>query len=238
MRVSNISSASFNGLFKKKEKPELTDEQKQYHNQGFKKGVAVTTAVGMGLGAVGGGAYYLTQDMFAPQAIIMPYEQGVTDLDEIANVLGIDGRTFKFSEEGTVTIPVKYDYIQDTIDEKKAAIFSPFSSQESKEANYKLIQKLQEKQEYQQSIATVTKQGDFIYFNLIFDDEENISVEDFKKIFDIKDGALSSVEENGIKEDWTIGEYFAGNDSHLLTSGMILIINKNGIDKNNIGFDY
>jgi hypothetical protein len=95
-----------------------------------------------------------------------------------------------------------------------------------------------EKQEYQQSIATVYKEGDFIYFNLVFDDREGISVEEFKKIFDIKDGELSAIEENQIQEDWTIGEYYTGNESRLLTSGMTLVIGENGIDTNNISFDY
>jgi hypothetical protein len=241
MRISNISSTSFNGLFdflKKKEKPQLTEEQKQYQKQGFKKGVAVTTAVGVGLGAVGGGTYYLTQDIFAPQAIVMPYQEGVTDLDEIERTLNVDGRTFEIRDNGTLSIPVKYDYIQEEIDEKREAVFSPFSSSETKESNYRYIQKLQEKQEYQQSIATVYKEGDFIYFNLIFNDREGISVEEFKKIFDIKDGELSAIEENGIKKDWTVGEYYAGNDSHLLTSGMILVIGEDGINTSGISFDY
>ncbi|MBR3604513.1 MAG: hypothetical protein IKL52_00615 [Candidatus Gastranaerophilales bacterium] len=238
MRISNISSTSFNGLFKKKEKPQLTEEQKQYQKQGFKKGVAATTAIGVGLGAVGGGVYYLTQDMYAPQAIVMPYQEGVTDLDEIEKTLDVDGRTFEIRENGTLSIPVKYDYLQDEIDERREAVFSPSSSSETKEANYRYIQKLQEKQEYQQSIATVYKEGDFIYFNLIFNDREGISVEEFKKIFDIKDGELSAIEENGIKKDWTIGEYYAGNDSHLLTSGMLLVIDKDGINTYNISFDY
>ena len=241
MRISNVSSTSFNGLFdflKKKEKPQLTEEQKQYQKQGFKNGVAVTTAVGVGLGAVGGGTYYLTQDIFAPQAIVMPYQEGVTDLDEIERTLNVDGRTFEIRDDGTLSIPVKYDYIQEEIDERREAVFSPFSSSETKESNYRYIQKLQEKQEYQQSIATVYKEGDFIYFNLIFDDREGISVEEFKKIFDIKDGELSAIEENGIKKDWTVGEYYTGNDSHLLTSGMLLIIDEDGINTSDISFDY
>lgn len=238
MQISNISANSFNGLFKKKAKPQLTNEQKQYQSQGFKKGVAATTAGVVGLGALGGGAYYLTQDMFAPQSIVMPYEEGVTDLDKIADILEVDGRTFNFAQEGKVTIPVKYDYLQEAIDEQRNLIFSPFVSQENTEAGYRYTEKLLEKQAYQQTIATVYKEGDYIYFNLIFDDEDGISVEEFKKIFDIKDGELSAIEENGIKEDWTIGEYYTGNDSRLLTSGMTIVIDEDGIDTDNISFDY
>lgn len=238
MQISSISSTSFSGLFKKKEKPQLTDEQKQYQSQGFKKGLAIGLTAPVAIGAIGGGAYYLTQDMFAPQSIVMPYEEGVTDLNRIADVLEVDGRTFSFDEEGKVTIPVKYDYLQEAIDEERERVFSPFISQEDAQASYKLTEKLLAKQEYQQSIATVYKEGDLIYFNLIFDDEDGISVEEFKKIFDIKDGELSAIEENGIKEDWTIGEYYAGNDSRRLTSGMTLVIDEDGIDTNNISFDY
>lgn len=238
MQISNISSTSFNGLFNKKAKPQLTDEQKQYQNQGFKKGVATTTAIGVGLGALGAGGYYLAQDVFAPQSIVMPYQEGVTDLDKIADILEVDGRTFSFSEEGKVTIPVKYDYLQEAIDTQRDKIFSPFASQEEAEAGYRYTEKLLEKQAYQQTIATVYKEGDYIYFNLIFDNKDGISVEEFKKIFDIKDGELSAIEENEIKEDWTIGEYYTGNDSRLLTSGMTIVIDEDGIDTKNISFDY
>ena len=128
MQISNISATSFNGFFKKKAKPELTEEQKQAQNQGFKKGLALGLTVPVTIGAAGGGVYYLTQDVFAPQSIVMPYQKGVTNLDEIARTLNVDGRTFEIRENNTVSIPVKYDYLQEAIEDEQGVVFSRFSS--------------------------------------------------------------------------------------------------------------
>ena len=239
MQISRINSTSFNGLFKRKAKPELTDEQKLYHKQGVKKGATMALAGVVGVSSAVGGGYYLTQDIFAPQAIVIPYDNNGTHLDEIENVLEVDGRTFELLEGNKVSVPVSFDYIQEKIDSERDKMFSYFASENDQQKSYQTIAKLMEKQAYQKTIASACKQDDGrIRFTLTLDNDDEITVEEFKRIFDIKDGALSAIEENSVGIVWGASEKYEGSDNGILPKGIVFVVEENDINTNNINFDY
>ena len=175
----------------------------------------------------------------SPRVVTVPYNPGVTDLQEISEVFDIDDRTLSVnSDNSTLQIFTKYDYLENIIERQRKKLYLVAEDDVKGYKQFNYVNALIEKQEYQEQIAAMYTDGQYIYFDILPDNvDASISVERFKRVFDIKDGALSEIPENNITYDITIGEFYQGDNSNL-TSGITLKIPKNGIEKFNIDFNY
>lgn len=246
MQITSISSMRLQDVsFGKRKKHEMSPEeaaQRQERNKNIWKGVAIGTA---GTLVLGGGAQ-IASDVFIPQqvAIVMPYNENVTDLDKVSQIFDVDENVIEINrEEGTMIIPSDFDYLDDLIEEARQDARSPFASEDDVEEARELIEKLLEKKDYQNSTANIYNKGDgYVYFNvhLIGHEDGKISIEQFKKVFDIEDGALAEVAENNIGKDWTIGEYYTVDNSYEIPAGTVLKVDEDDIKtgRYNIDFDY
>ncbi len=244
MQISRINSTSFNGLFKRKRKakPELTPEEqaaKSKNRKTFIRGMAAGGAVIAGLG---GAAQALPYVIPQETVLEMPYQEGVTDVNRISNILNVDGRTYIISEAGdTVSFHPNYDYLDNKIEDAQDDLYKT-SDEKKAEKLFSSIVSMKEKQEYQKEIATVYTNGEQIFFTLFpheGQEERTISVADFKEAFDIKDDALSKHPENNIAYDWTRGEYYTQDGVICdIPAGTTLVVDMGSIDTNNINFDY
>lgn len=245
MRVSPVSYNSFGRIFKRKNqdntevepKQIISDTERQMYHKGLRRGAVAGV---LSATVLCGGCFYVVNSSRSEcrNTIVMPYNDGVTDIYGAARVFGSDIDTIQVSQDKKrVSIPARFDYLEDLIEQERSEA-RRLDNEDKIAQKYRYIQKLMEKQNYQQEIATVYTDGKSVYFKILPDDENSmISVEDFKKIFDIKDGALSQYEGNGISGDWSLGEYQEGGNQ-FLTSGTVLTVSIDDIDVKNINLNY
>ena len=90
-----------------------------------------------------------------------------------------------------------------------------------------------QKQEYMDSIATVYTDGEKIYYTI----KEDINVEDFKKAFDIEDGALRDQVRYTWGEPDELGHSPKDYTTATLEEGKTIVLKENKINKK-INLDY
>lgn len=126
-----------------------------------------------------------------------------SDIDAILNYNDVVDEA-DLSQLDEVKVPSNFDYLQDEIDSLQAKLYSGNLSPEERVQIEDKIAQYQEKQELQQSIASVYTDGKFVYYTIVDVPEDigfsGINVEKFKDIFDIKDGALKKY--NDIEYTW------------------------------------
>lgn len=216
----------------------------------FAGGVAATILVNTAAGVINQ----------TPDKVTIPYNPSVsiteiaerydTDINAILDINQID-ETTDLNEITELIIPTDYDYLDTKIETLQNKLFSQDLSDTERAEIEQQIEQLIAKQEYQQNIATVYTDGEYIYFELKTFDENTpddikdrfkygINVETFKDIFDIKDKALRK--HNNISYIWTTDdpEYGGYLDFTVATlyPGRTVKVPLNAIKTNDINFDY
>ena len=146
------------------------------------------------------------------ESIIQVAEIYGSDADVIIEANNLEGNEVEKSMR--IVIPSEYSPIEDEIKELQEKLFSSDLKQDEREEIETQILNLQNQIERQQSIAQSYTDGEFIYFKLTLptDGSENhiqakyngaINVEEFKRIFNIADGAIK--DNNYIGFEWTEG---------------------------------
>ena len=111
----------------------------------------------------------------------------------------------EFYQQDEVQVPSLYNYVQDEIAAVQERLRNPHLSSSERVKLEERISKLRKKQSLQQNLATVYTDGKFVYYtiNKLGNNSKyssGINVEDFKKIFDIKDRAIR--QNNDIEYEW------------------------------------
>ncbi len=174
--------------------------------------------------------------------ITIPYYSEEHTVSDIAELYDID-ENILYLYNGDITdktekisIPSPYDYLQEIIDVKRNQLFA-MHTYETREAAEAEIEELMDKHALQQEVATTYTDGKFVYLaindlsSIPQYEEDGINVEDFKDLFDIKDGAIQKY--NSLDDcDWIVDE--KGNGvmdftNSYLQSGTVIKVKPNAI---------
>ncbi len=157
-----------------------------------------------------------------PEEVAVIFNPSDDTMDKFADLYGTDEDIIRLynnipqnsdlDEITQITIPSEYDNIQTEIESEQDKLFKKNLSQDKRTSIEENIQALKAKQSLQQKVATSFTDGEYVYYSLnnieeLPEYENGINIEDFKKLFDIEDGAIQkynslencqwSVDENG-----------------------------------------
>ncbi len=168
------------------------------------------------------------------------------DLDLIKDYNGIKDSD-DLADMKKILIPQKFDYLEEEKDELWDKLYTKNLSDEEREDAINKIHQYEDKQNAQQNVARVYTDGQFVYFkiNLGVDSEgrqiDAIYCEDFKDLFDIKDGAIRTY--NKVDSTWhpsddpdkPKGEFYY---SDFFENGRTIKVRPKDIDRKNISENY
>lgn len=192
-----------------------------------------------------------------PNVVTVPYSSYVS-VEELADTYGsspeaiidyndIDNIAYVPSE---VKIPQTYDYIQTKIDSLQDKLFDEDLSEKKRADIETQISLLEIKKEYQENIAVAYTDGKYAYFYITGAKDDapqeiqdkysyGINVEEFKNIFDIKDGAIK--DNNDINYTWGHHPEYGGYKDFTtayLYKGQTVKVPLKDIKTDKINFDY
>ncbi len=181
----------------------------------------------------------------APSASVKEVYDRNTSIEELSDNYGVSQEAIikynnldvkdEFPRE--IIIPSDYDYIEDEIAKLQEHLYSGKLSDEEKAETIDKINALKEKKSVQDEVAIMYTDGKYVYFTLK-DDAKSMNIEDFKELFDIKDGALRK--NNEIAFEWEEDEYGGYKDYTYSTvyPNETLKVKPSQINKNKINLDY
>ena len=179
-------------------------------------------ALVVGASAIGCAACLLGKPAETLDAVTVPVSYGDSivqiaeiynsDADVIIEANNLEGNEVEKSMR--IVIPSEYNPIEDEIKELQEKLFSSKLKPNKREEIERQIITLQNQAEKQQNIAQAYTDGEFIYFKITLPTdgtqspiqaqyEGSINVEEFKRIFNIEDGAIK--DNNYIGFEWTEG---------------------------------
>ncbi len=182
---------------------------------------------------------------------VIPYESN-RDINELArtynsseaaitNYNNLDSYPGK-TDLSKLSIPSLYSNVDDKIKELQEDLFSKRLSNNKREKIETELHQYLQKRDIQNSIAEAYTDGDYVYFYIkdVPANEDGINVEKFKKIFDIKDGAIK--DNNPIGYTWRINEDNGSGYKDFTTANLhpheIIKVEKKDIKTKNLSFDY
>ncbi len=214
-------------------------KSKANHRQKLAKMMAAAFAAGMLTTA---GINGCSQIVSKPQQkAVVPYNPEYS-ISEYAEMYDVDPEAIlacnhinenHMEDVEEITIPKKYSHLQGKTDKLQEKLFSKDLSDEKRAEIENEIYQYQQKQEYLDSIATVYTDGEKIYYTI----KEDINVEDFKKAFDIKDGALRDQVRYTWGEPDELGHSPKDYTTATLRKDETIVLKENKINKK-INLDY
>lgn len=133
-----------------------------------------------------------------PSTVQIQFDNTTDNITEIAEVYNIDEEIIEryngiiteddLAEKESLKIPSAYDYISEEIEKIQEKLYSDDLKPEKREEYEEKILALQNKLELQQQYAKTYTDGKDVFWII----KKDVNVEEFKDIFDIKDGALKN----------------------------------------------
>ena len=179
---------------------------------------------------------------------VVDYNSKENDIADIAKTYNVDEDVIRYSngiysdndlsEVNQLTIPTRYDYLDDVIDDKTQELYRSKPYSEQYYSIGKELDALNAKNEKQEEIADTYCDGETVYISL--KDEEDdpklaqqyedslVPVDYIEKLFDIKDGELHKY-----------NTFVSKNKNQYIQLGTTLKVPKSSIDTDNINLsDY
>lgn len=133
-----------------------------------------------------------------PSTVQIPFDNTTDNITEIAEAYNIDEEIIEryngiiteddLAEKESLKIPSTYDYISEEIEKIQEKLYSDDLKPEKREEYEEKILALQNKLEQQEKYAKTYTDGKNVFFLI----QKDVNVEEFKDIFDIKNGALKN----------------------------------------------
>ncbi len=173
-----------------------------------------------GMAVAGGTAGAVNMQKSVPDDVAVIYNPSGDSIEELSDIYGTDENLIRLyneipqdselSEITQITIPSEYDNVQEEIDKEQDKLYNKNLSEEKRSSIEENIWALKEKQAMQKEVASAYTDGDYVYFSIndieaLPQYQDGINVEDFKKLYDIKDGAIQKY--NSLDDcQWHVGE--------------------------------
>lgn len=151
-----------------------------------------------------------------PSTVQIPFDSTTDNITEIAEAYNLDEEIIEryngiiteddLTDKENLTIPSTYNYINDEIEKIQEKLYSDNLKPEKREEYEEKMLALQNKLELQEKYAKTYTNGEKVYYII----QEDINVETFKDIFDIKNGAIK--DNNEIGNSWYSDEYGSMKD--------------------------
>lgn len=158
-----------------------------------------------------------------PSTVQIPFDNTTDNITEIAEAYDIDEGIIEryngivteddLAEKESLKIPSTYDYISDEIEKIQEKLYSDNLKPEKREEYEEKILALQNKLELQQQYAKTYTDGKDVFWII----KKDVNVEEFKEIFDVKNGALKN--HNDIDFTYETDEF--GDSLKNYTGGML-----------------